>query len=235
MQSDSNKQDYTQKDNNYNFEGVYPSYQGSIPPYLPYPQQSVNGTSYEASSKSNVGRTPLHQQQGINVTRVHQRFRNNNLLTPITSNLATFLCISGLIYALWGIIAFSLQLAIVVNFYSTYYNGFWAGIFLVFGGSIMVIIGFRPSFPLLGLMRLYIFTLVFSTMGLTFSIVDYSLSARCTSISSLYCDDSLASNLKVILLVTFTVALIHTGINMIVISKEQKTILIQSNPRNLSN
>ncbi|CAF5200882.1 unnamed protein product, partial [Rotaria sp. Silwood1] len=60
------------------------SYQGSIPPYLPYPQQSVNGTSYEASSKSNVGRTPLHQQQGINVTRVHQRFRNNNLLTPIT-------------------------------------------------------------------------------------------------------------------------------------------------------
>ncbi|CAF0761890.1 unnamed protein product [Rotaria sp. Silwood1] len=215
MQSDSNKQDYTQKDNNYNFEGVYPSYQGSIPPYLPYPQQSVNGTSYEASSKSNVGRTPLHQQQGINVTRVHQRFRNNNLLTPITT--------------------FSLQLAIVVNFYSTYYNGFWAGIFLVFGGSIMVIIGFRPSFPLLGLMRLYIFTLVFSTMGLTFSIVDYSLSARCTSISSLYCDDSLASNLKVILLVTFTVALIHTGINMIVISKEQKTILIQSNPRNLSN
>ncbi|CAF2392793.1 unnamed protein product [Rotaria sp. Silwood2] len=235
MQSNSNRQYYIQQDNNYNSEGLYQSHQESPPPYLPYPQQSGNGISNVASDKSNVGQTAVHQQQGIAVTRVHRRFSNNNLLIPIRSNLGIFLCISGLIYALWGIVAFSLQLAIVVNLYSSYYNGFWAGIFLIFGGSIMIIIGFRPSFPLFRLVQMYMFTLAFSTFGLAFSIVDYSLSTRCTSISSLYCDDSLAINLKVILLITFSISLIHNSINMIVIAQEQKRILTKSNRRILNN
>ncbi|CAF3969873.1 unnamed protein product [Rotaria sp. Silwood2] len=216
MQSNSNRQYYIQQDNNYNSEGLYQSHQESPPPYLPYPQQSGNGISNVASDKSNVGQTVVHQQQGIAVTRVHRRFSNNNLLIPIR-------------------IAFSLQLAIVVNLYSSYYNGFWAGIFLIFGGSIMIIIGFRPSFPLFRLVQMYMFTLAFSTFGLAFSIVDYSLSTRCTSISSLYCDDSLAINLKVILLITFSISLIHNSINMIVIAQEQKRILTKSNRRILNN
>ncbi|CAF3876128.1 unnamed protein product [Rotaria sp. Silwood2] len=216
MQSNSNRQYYIQQDNNYNSEGLYQSHQESPPPYLPYPQQSGNGISNVASDKSNVGQTAVHQQQGIAVTRVHRRFSNNNLLIPIR-------------------IAFSLQLAIVVNLYSSYYNGFWAGIFLIFGGSIMIIIGFRPSFPLFRLVQMYMFTLAFSTFGLAFSIVDYSLSTRCTSISSLYCDDSLAINLKVILLITFSISLIHNSINMIVIAQEQKRILTKSNRRILNN
>jgi hypothetical protein len=145
-----------------------------------------------------------------------------------------FLCISGFIYSLWGISIVSVQIGIVVNSFSTYYHGFWAGTFLIFGGIFMMIIAFRSSYPMIHLIRTYSMNLGFCTVGLVFSIVNYATSTRCISISSWYCDESLASNLKVSLLILFILGLIHTIINMIFISKEQKRGLLRSNSNVLS-
>ena len=140
-----------------------------------------------------------------------------------------FLIISGFIYSIWGILAFSLQTAIVVNSFSTYYHGFWTGGFLIIGGIVMMIVAFRSYYPLIHLERIYTINLSFCITGLIFSITNYIISTRCTSLSSFYCDDSLASNLKVTLLVVFIFSLIHTITNMIFISKEHRRTVLRSN------
>ncbi|CAF1216632.1 unnamed protein product [Rotaria magnacalcarata] len=228
MQSNSNEQGYNQQDNNYYFEGVYQSYEGTPPPpYSVNPQQTVNGTAYTTSNKSDFGQTPLYQQQSTATTPVNRPFWNNNLRVPITKNLRIFLIISGFFYALWGIIEFSLQTAIVVNSYSTYYNGFWTGIFFIVAGILMTIIGFQSSYPILRLVRFYIVNLTLCALAFSFSMINYAISTRCTSRTSRYCDDNLSSNLKCMLMITFSIGLMHTVVNMIVISKEHKRILAQ--------
>ncbi|CAF3375584.1 unnamed protein product [Rotaria socialis] len=229
MQSNSDKQGYNQQDNSYNFEGAYQSYQGTPPPppYSVNLQQTLDGTAHTTSNKSDFDRTPLYQQQSAAITSVNRPFWNNNLRVPIATNLRNFLIISGFFYALWGTIAFSLQTAIVVNSYSTYYNGFWTGIFFIVAGILMTIIGFQSSYPILRLLRFYIVNLTLCAFAFSFSMINYAISTRCTSRTSRYCDDNLASNLKFMLMITFNIGLIHTVVNMIVISKEHKKMLTQ--------
>ncbi len=140
-----------------------------------------------------------------------------------------FLLLSGFIYSLWGILSISFQIAIVVNSYSTYYHGFWTGGFLIVGGILMMVIGFRSSYPLARLMRMYVVDLIFCAIGLAFSITNYAISDHCFSTSTWYCDDSLASNLKIGLVIIFSLAIIHTAFNIFYISKEQKKAIAISN------
>jgi hypothetical protein len=141
-----------------------------------------------------------------------------------------FLLFSGFLYSLWGILAYSFQIAIIVNSYSTYYHGFWTGAFLIFGGIIIMVIGFRSAYPLAQLMRIYMVDLIFCALGLVFSITNYTTSNRCDSISTWYCDDSLANNLKIGLMIIFSLSTIHTICNMFYISKEQKRVIATLNP-----
>jgi hypothetical protein len=149
---------------------------------------------------------------------------------PITTSLKVFLLLSGFIYSLWGIVSFSFQIAIVVNSYSTYYHGFWTGAFLIVSGILMMVIGTRSSYPLAKLMQMYAVDLVLCIIGLIFAIVNYTLSNRCHSMRTWYCDDNLASNLKIGLLIIFIFAIIHTIFNILYISKEQKKAISVSNP-----
>jgi hypothetical protein len=140
------------------------------------------------------------------------------------------LLLSGFLYALWGIIAFSFQLAIAVNSYSTNYQGFWTGPILIVGGILMMVVGFRPAFPLAQLIRMHYTGLTVSAVGLIVSIINYSMSNQCTSTTYWYCDDSLISNLKISLVIIFGCALIHTILNMVYISKQQKQAISTSIP-----
>ncbi len=138
--------------------------------------------------------------------------------------------LSGFFNALWGILAFSFQLALTVNSHSTFYHGFWTGPILMVGGILMMVVGFRPAFPLVQLTRAYYSELILCAVGLFISIIDYSTSSKCTSTLFWYCDDSLVSNLKIGLVIIFSFALIHTIFNMVYISKQHKQAISRSNP-----
>jgi len=139
------------------------------------------------------------------------------------------LLLSGFIYSLWGILAFSIHIAIIVNSYSTYYYGLFTGFFLVFGGIIMMVIGLRPSYPMNRLIRMYTVTLMLCILGLISSIINYTLSTRCSSVLVRYCDDNLGSNLKISLIITFSLSVIHTAINLFYVPTEQKRAISRSN------
>ncbi len=147
----------------------------------------------------------------------------------MTTDLKTFLIISGFIYSTLGMFAFCLQLAIVVNSFSKYYHGFWIDVFLIVGGSVMMIAAISIILSIDSSDTNICVNIGFCTAGLVFSIINYVITTRCVSLSSLDCDENLASNLKVILLVVFILALIHTIMNMIYISKEHHRTLSKSN------
>ena len=60
------------------------------------------------------------------------------------------------------------------------------------------------------------------------------MSNQCSSTIYWYCDDSLAHNLKLGLVLTFSFAIIHTIINIVYIFKQQTQAISTSNP-NVSN
>ncbi|CAF4250039.1 unnamed protein product, partial [Adineta steineri] len=136
-------------------------------------------------------------------------------LTPIKSNIKAFLIISGIFYMIWGIIAFGLEIGIITSAYLTYYRGIWAGVFLIGGGISMMII--------------CIFALLSSILNI------YGLS-RCNPDPHWYnyCDRLLATNLKIVILVLFVIANIHSIINMFVTGKVQKRAATTS-PTNIPN
>ncbi|UJR35384.1 hypothetical protein I4U23_028141 [Adineta vaga] len=196
------------------------------------PSSYQGTTSYVNEVNSNnlfSEKTPLYQQNGIVVTPVYQTVWRNKLPTTITTDLKLFLFISGFFYALWGIIAISLQIGLIVNSYSSYYHGFWAGSFLIVGGIIMMITAAKSHYPLIRLVQYYSINLGLTTVGLVFSIINYSLATKCTLFSSLYCDDDLASHLKFFLIITFSVAFIHTIINMVIVTREHQRTVSRSN------
>ncbi|CAF1110181.1 unnamed protein product [Adineta steineri] len=141
MQYDSNKQAYTNYGNQYppmnqpqfGPGNMYPPNNGAPPPYGQYPQQP---SGYPTPGAGYPGQAPMYQQQGFVVTP-NYRFWNNMRLTPIDSNTKVFLIISGIFSLIWGIMAFGLEIGIIVNSYSTYYRGIWAGGFLI-GSGIMI-------------------------------------------------------------------------------------------------
>ncbi|CAF1278479.1 unnamed protein product [Adineta steineri] len=222
MESNSNKQ-------HDNSQSIYPSYQGMSSPYSSHPQQLTNATGYEKSGVLYTSQTPLYQQNGITTMPTYQVVWKNKLPTAITTNLRMFLFISGFIYSFWGISMTSLQVAIVINTFSTSYYGFYLGAFLIITGIVMMVVAFRSYYPLIHLKRIYNINLCVCLLGLIFSITDYTRSTRCSSTSSSYCDDTLASHLKIILVITYVLGFIHTIINKSFISKEHQQTVWKAN------
>lgn len=70
--------------------------------------------------------------------------------------------------------------------------------------------------------RFFASTLGLCILALILSIVNLSVTTRCGTYSYLYyCDNTMAVRLKIANTVLFVVALIHTIVNMVVVSKAQ--------------
>ncbi|CAF0779886.1 unnamed protein product [Adineta ricciae] len=196
---------------NFDQQGTCSSYQGATG----YSPEYVSaGNSYSVQQKAAIA------------TPVYQTVWKNKLSTEIKTNLRIFFAVSGFFYALWGIVVISVQIAIIINTFSTYYHGLWCGSLLVIAGATMMIIAARSHYPLMRLLPLYGFNLGFSTVALIFSAINYSLTRQC---DSLYCDKSLANQLQLSLIVTFSVALIHTIVNLIFVSREHRRTVALAN------
>ena len=153
------------------------------------------------------------------------------VLTPITPSLRAFLMISGMLYLLWGILAIGLEVGLIINAYTTYYRGFWAGGFLIGGGISMLVAACKVSYPLIQLTRVFIMGLCFCMVAVVLSVINITASSRCEWSSFLYfCDSTLATNLKIVILVVFVVSVIHTIINMVVVNNARKRTTATSPP-----
>ena len=145
------------------------------------------------------------------------------VLTPITPNLRAFFIISGILYMIWGILGIGLEVGLIINAYTTYYRGFWAGGFLIGGGISMLVAACRISYPMIQLTRVFIIGLCFCIVAVILSIINITAIPRCNWSSIWYfCDSTLATNLKIVILVVFVVSVIHTIINMIVVNNARK-------------
>jgi hypothetical protein len=93
----------------------------------------------------------------------------------------------------------------------------------------MMMIGLRPSYPMARLTRMYVVDLILCIMGLFSAIINYTLSIRCSSLIVRYCDDDLCINLKLSLIITLSLSVIHTAINMYYVSTEERRAILRSN------
>jgi len=153
---------------------------------------------------------------------VYRRRWSNFVATPITSNLKAFLIISGLLSLLLGILDMSVEIGILLNSYTTYYRGLWAGGFLIGGGICMLVASCRVAYVMAYLIRLFTVTLIFVILGLVLSIINLATSIQCDSYSWYLCDNRLAINLKIVILILFIISTIQTIVNIIVASNAQK-------------
>ena len=225
-----NKQGYHNQDNCYPVQ--YPPINQSLSlSYSQYPQQPMSGIGYTAPGTTYYIQSPSSQQPSVVITPLYRPIINSLMPTLLTYNIKTFLVISGIIYFLLGILAYGLEIGIIVNSFWTFYRGFWAGTFLIGTGIVMLIIACRASYPLIYLTRILGVILGISALGLIFSIINYSASTQCFSSSLWNCDGKLASDLKVAILVIFILAVIHTAINLAVIIKTHRRTLLASNPK----
>ncbi|CAF1374786.1 unnamed protein product [Adineta steineri] len=217
MQYDSNKEasnNYGNADSNQYSPMNQPQFgPGNIP----------NNAAPPPSGYPAPGQAPMIQQQRF-IVMPNYRSWNNMQSIPIESNTRAFLIISGIFYMIWGIMALGLEIGTIINFYSTYYRGIWAGGCLIGGGIGMLIIACKTSHVMTYLIRTFIIILVLCVLALILSIVNISVSYQCNPDSYWYnyCDRLLATNLKIVILVLFVIANIHSIINMFVIGKVQK-------------
>jgi len=192
------------------------------PVYTPSSQQGVNNSNEKSQ---------YTLQRPVFLIPVRQTKSNELVHIPITNSLKSFLLLSGFLYCLWGIIIFSIQLGIVVNSYSNYYYGFWTGVFLDIGGIVMMIYGLKLMAPVNRLIRMLIFIALPCLTGFIYTIVNYCMTSPCQSTTSTYlCDDSLFRNLKLSLLIVFSLAAVHTPMNIFYLTKEYNRALKQSYP-----
>jgi hypothetical protein len=168
------------------------------------------------------------------IVPTYRPFWMNPVLTTITPNLRIFFIISGIFYLIWSISAIVLEIFLIIESYSTFYRGIWAGGFLLGGGICMLTIACQISYPMINVIRLFSLVLFFCVLGLILSAVNYGTSIKCSSgVRFKYsCDRELVSILKIIILVVFIVATSHTMISIIVLSNvHKKTMLKSTAPR----
>jgi hypothetical protein len=222
MQYDPNKQGYNNQGNVY--ANQYPPMNqpqfGAGNPYPPNNAPPVYGQYPQQPGY--YGQPPVYQTQGVVITPVYRTFWNNVVLTPITPSLKAFMVISGIIYLLWSVLAFGLEIGLIANGSVTYYRGLWAGAFILGGAISMLIAACRQSYNMAHLIGMFAVALVFCILGLILSIVNYAASSGCTYSFYYYCDSQLALNLKIVILVVFLFATIHTIVNMIIVGNAQK-------------
>ncbi|CAF0759630.1 unnamed protein product [Adineta steineri] len=222
MESNSNKQ-------HDNSQSICPPYQEMSSVYSSHPQQLISGTGYMTPGELYTHQTPLYKPSGIVIKSTFNTAGINTLPTAITTNLRMFLIISGFIYSFWGILMASLEIAIVVNTYSTYYHGAWIGPFLIFGGIFMMVVAFRSYYLLIHLNRIYNANLNFCLLGFILTIINSRTTPRCSPDSSLYCDSTLTNCLKITLAITFILGFLHSIINKIFIYKEHQQTVSKAN------
>jgi len=119
-----------------------------------------------------------------------------------------------------------IETGILLNSYTTYYRGLWVGGILVGGGISMLVAACRTCYVMAYMIRMFVVTLIFIILGLILSIVNLTSSIRCDSYYRYYCDDQLAINLKIVILVLFIISTIQTIVNISVVSSAQKRAMV---------
>lgn len=154
----------------------------------------------------------------------------NQILATMTPNIRVFFIISGILYLIWSLSAIGLEIVLIIESYSTYYRGVWAGGFLLAGGICMLTMACRTSYSTTYMIRLFILVLLFCVFGLVLSAVNYGTSTKClSSLSYRYsCDQKLVTILKIVILVVFVVATAHTLINIFVVNNEHKKAMLKA-------
>ncbi|CAF0867534.1 unnamed protein product [Adineta ricciae] len=219
MYNDPNKQGFN------NYANQYPPM--NQPP--PYPHYPPPGAVYP-------GQQPTYQHSVIVAQPTPYRRWTNLVPTPITSGLKTFLVISGIFYLIWSVLGIGLEIGIIVNSYSTYYRGIWTGVFFFITGILMLVASCQTSYVLENISRFLVIDLSLGILALILSIVNLSISTRCSVYVYWYsCDYSLATNLKITILVLFIVAIAHTIAGLVVISNAQKRARTSAGPNVLRN
>ncbi|CAF1368594.1 unnamed protein product [Adineta steineri] len=231
MQDDLNKEasdNYGNADSN-----QYPPM--NQPQFGPGNMHSPNNATPPPSGYPAPGQAPMIQQQRF-IVIPNYRLWNIIQLTPIKSNIKAFLIISGIFYMIWGIIAFGLEIGIITSAYLTYYRGIWAGVFLIGGGISMLVVACKKAKNLNKLILTFTVTMIICIFALLSSILNIYGLSRCNPDPHWYnyCDRLLATNLKIVILVLFVIANIHSIINMFVTGKVQKRAATTS-PTNIPN
>jgi hypothetical protein len=168
---------------------------------------------------------PLHPQQGFVVASAYRPW-NFLVVTAITPNLRTFFIISGILCLIWGILAISLEVAIIVNktnSYGIYYRGLWGGGCLLGSGISLLIASCKVSYAMVHLIRLFAIGLFLCILALILSIVSLTTAFRCDYVYD-WCTPgvTLGKNLTTAMLILFIVGIVHTIINIIVARNAQK-------------
>ena len=205
----------SQVDRLFFFSFFRPNNQSSA--YAQYPQQP----GYPPSGAAYAGQT-----QNVVVVPAYRSPWANVVLTPLTPNLKIFLVLSGLFCILSGIADAALEVAIIINSYSSYYRGLWGGGYLIGTGIVMLVASCRPAFNMNALIRTFAIALVFVVIGLILSIVSYALTVACDSYTYYYCDDTLSMQLKAAILGVFAISLVHIIANIIVVIKAQSQAVV---------
>jgi len=218
---------------NLNYQGnIYANQYPPPPPYVPYASPPIDGAGYAAPNVQYYGQTPLYPQQSVVIVPTYRSVRMNHILTTMTPNLRAFLIISGIIYTIWSLAFISLEIAIAVKSYWTFYRSVWISGFVLGGGICMLIAACRRSYSMITLIKMFTFALCFCLLGIVLSSINYATSEKCSSwYSSKYlCDQELVRTLKVISLSVIIVTTIHTLINIIVFRNVHKNTLKSTVP-----
>jgi len=191
---------------------------------------------YVAPKVQYYRQTPLYPQQHVVIVPTYRLFWMNDKLTTITSNLKAFFIISGIIYTIWSLAIISLEIAITMESYWTPYHSVLINGFILGGGIGILIVACRTSYPMLTLIKVFDFCLLFCLLGFILSAINYGKSTKCSSwYSSNYsCDKELVSILKIVSLIIYIAITIHTLINIIVFSNIHKKT-VRSAVSNVSN
>ena len=118
----------------------------------------------------------------------------------------------------------------IIYSYSASYYGLGSEISFILEGTVMMIAGLVSAYPLIRLIRMNIIILILCITGLALSIVNYLSSERCISKIGPYCDEVYLIDLKIGLIITFSLAAIHTLINIFYLSKEKRRAMARSHP-----
>jgi hypothetical protein len=144
----------------------------------------------------------------------------------MTSNLKLFFVVSGFICLISGILDIGLEIGILITSYSTYYRGLWAGGYLIGVGITMLIAASKMICFMNKLIRIFIIGLILVLLGLILSIINLADSNRCNSYYWFTCDDQLATNLKIAILIVFIISTIQTIANVIVARTAQRRTIL---------
>jgi hypothetical protein len=153
---------------------------------------------------------------------IHLPVSINQISETTILNLKKFLFISGIIYLLWAILGVAIALTVTSD--ATINYGLWAGCLLLTRGIIMHIVISWTCDAILHLIRMFALDLFFSLTGFILLAFNYTTSS-CLYYVDYSCDSDLTSNLKLVFVYVFIVAILQSVINLTVTCNARKKIL----------